>query len=32
MKFTVMHLETMREDGDLIPEPISVAGSVAVQA
>jgi predicted RNase H-like HicB family nuclease len=27
-----MHLETMREDGDLIPEPTTIAGCVAVPA
>ena len=25
-----LHLETMREDGDLIPEPTTIAGCVAV--
>ena len=27
-----LHLETMREDGDAIPEPTTVAGYVAVPA
>jgi len=27
-----LHLETMREDGDLIPEPTTIAGCVAVPA
>ncbi len=25
-----LHLETMREDGDSIPEPTTIAGSVAI--
>jgi predicted RNase H-like HicB family nuclease len=25
-----MHLEAMREDGDSIPEPTTVAGSIAI--
>ena len=27
-----IHLESMREDGDSIPEPTTIAGSVAVPA
>jgi len=27
-----LHLETMREDGDSIPEPTTIAGCVAVRA
>ena len=27
-----MHLETMREDGDPIPEPTTLAGTIAVLA
>jgi predicted RNase H-like HicB family nuclease len=27
-----MHLETMREDGDSIPEPTTMAGTIAIPA
>jgi predicted RNase H-like HicB family nuclease len=27
-----LHLETMREDGDSVPEPTSIAGCIAVPA